>query len=417
MTSGFSALLKRLCLALAAVAIAVALTLGLSAVSLELKRIGAPFLFLTAVLVSSWAGRYAGGFASILFAFIVGPFLGMHPDFSATGYYRLALLLPVSICVSWIESYRRQIEFKLRRRVDEKTAELNAAIERLKMEVQDRKDAEAEIRRLNQLLEQRVDERTRQLRFSNQELESFSYSVSHDLRAPLRSIDGFSRLLLERCAAQLDDQQRDMFQRILAAISRMNDLIEGLLNLSQLTRESMKFETVDLSRLATAIASELRSAQPESAAQVLVEPGLTAECDQRLAEVLLQNLIGNAWKFSSRSPSPCIEFGATSISGERVFFVRDNGAGFDPAYKSKLFMPFQRLHGQDEFPGSGIGLATAARIIHRHNGWISAESQPGKGATFFFTFFSPADYRPDEPKPPEPRRESASSSSTQSTFM
>jgi light-regulated signal transduction histidine kinase (bacteriophytochrome) len=269
--------------------------------------------------------------------------------------------------------------------VEQKTAELQSAIHDLELEVLERKAVEEEVRRLNHLLERRVDERTRQLEVSNMELESFSYSVSHDLRAPLRSIDGFSRILLGTCNEKFDDEERALFQRILVATGRMNELIDDLLNLSRVTRTSMTSEEVDLSSLAARVARTLRNEHPESGAEFVIEPGIVAACDSRLVEVVLQNLLENAWKFSSQSLDPCIEFGSTLLNGEGVLFVRDNGAGFDPAYKSKLFAPFQRLHRQEEFPGTGIGLATVSRIVRRHNGWITAESQPGKGATFFFT--------------------------------
>ncbi len=273
----------------------------------------------------------------------------------------------------------------LRAGVEQKTVELKGAVENLEREVRERKIAEEEVRRLNHLLERRVDERTRQLEISNMELESFSYSVSHDLRAPLRSIDGFSRILLGTCDAKFEDEEKALFHRILAATTRMNQLIEDLLNLSRMARTSMTSDYVDLSSLAMRIVQGLHSEHPESRAQFIIEPGLTASGDSHLVEVALQNLLENAWKFSSQIPEPRIEFGSTFVKEERVLFVRDNGAGFDPAYKSKLFSPFQRLHRQEEFPGTGIGLATVSRIVHRHGGWIAGEAEPGKGATFFFT--------------------------------
>jgi hypothetical protein len=183
----------------------------------------------------------------------------------------------------------------------------------------------------------------------------------------------------------------------------------------------MHTSQVDLSGLVATIAGEFANDHPESNTKFLIEPGLTACADSGLIEVVLHNLLENAWKFSSHMSAPCVEFGSTSMNEERVLFVKDNGAGFDPAYKSKLFTPFQRLHRQEEFPGTGIGLATVSRIVHRHGGWISAESPPGKGAPFFFTLNTePAStekhYLPDDPKPPAPRTESPSSASTQSTL-
>ena len=346
----------------------------------------APFLLLIAVLASSWFGGYVSGIASVLFAAAITGWLTKKTfEHTQLEWSRLTLLLLLACAVSWIESHRRRLEDQLRAGVEQKTAELTRAIQALEREVRERKMAEKEVRRLNRLLERRVTERTRQLEASNMELESFSYSVSHDLRAPLRSIDGFSRILLTSCESKFDTEERALFQRVLSATDRMNQLIEDLLNLSRVTRIAMTPEQVDLSALAERINAALRSDHPNLNVRCLVEPGITASCDGRLVETVLRNVLENAWKFSGRAPDPCVEFGATSKENERVFFVRDNGAGFDPAYKSKLFVPFQRLHRQEEFPGTGIGLATVARIVHRHGGWITAESQPGKGATFFFT--------------------------------
>jgi signal transduction histidine kinase len=386
MQRGLMNLLKRLGLGLGGVAAATLVTLVLYRFHVPALPRVVPFLFLFAVLASSWRGGYVAGIASVLFAVLITAVLTKKPLNSAPiEYYRGALLLLLSCAVSWIEAHRRGLESDLRAGVEQKTAELKAAVENLEREVRERKIAEDEIRRLNHLLERRVDERTRQLEVSNMELESFSYSVSHDLRAPLRSIDGFSRILLETCEAKFEDDEKALFRRILAATTRMNELIDDLLNLSRVTRTSMRSEPVDLSGLANHVAGGLRRDHPESKARFIIQPGLVAACDSRLVEVVLQNLLENAWKFSCQSPDPCIEFGSTSMNGGSVLFVRDNGAGFDPAYKSKLFSPFQRLHCQEEFPGNGIGLATVSRIVHRHGGWITGESQLGKGATFFFT--------------------------------
>jgi signal transduction histidine kinase len=234
-------------------------------------------------------------------------------------------------------------------------------------------------------LEQRVEERTAQLAAANKELEAFSYSVSHDLRAPLRSIDGFSLALLEDYTERLDEEGKNHLQRIRAATQRMGMLIDDLLNLSRMTRAEIRKETVDLSSIAQSVARGLQEAQPERQVEFRIEDRLEAKADARLVRVVLENLLGNACKFTSKRSSAYIEFGKTHQNGNSAYFVRDNGAGFDPAYANRLFGAFQRLHGTTEFPGTGIGLATVQRIIHRHGGKIWAEGAVEKGATFYFT--------------------------------
>src|SRR5437016_1500184 len=240
---------------------------------------------------------------------------------------------------------------------------------------------EAEIFRSSQ----EVQLANRQLRQANQELESFSYSVSHDLRAPLRAIDGFSQALLEDYGQNLDAMGLDYLRRARSASQRMGVLIDDLLNLSRVTRAEMRREPVDMSRLANVIAVELRTAHPERQVDFLASPGLHAEGDSRLVRVVLENLIGNSWKFTSRRERVQIEFGALQANGKKAFFVRDNGAGFDQNHADRLFGAFQRLHGMNEFPGTGIGLATVQRIIHRHGGRVWAEGAVEKGATIYFT--------------------------------
>lgn len=254
-----------------------------------------------------------------------------------------------------------------------------------------------EVHRLNADLERRVADRTADLAAANKELEAFSYSVSHDLRSPLRSIDGFSLALLEDCAAQLDDVGKDYLNRVRSASQRMGTLIDDMLKLSRISRTEMNRSIVDLSSLAQAIARELRQLAPERSVDFQITPGITAAGDEHLLGIVLDNLLGNAWKFTGKKTQARIEFGvcpSTRSQPQPIFFVRDNGAGFDMNYAEKIFGVFQRLHSDKEFAGSGIGLATVQRIIHRHGGKIWAEGQVDQGAVFYFSLGSEAETLP-----------------------
>ena len=217
------------------------------------------------------------------------------------------------------------------------------------------------------------------------ELESFSYSVSHDLRAPLRTISAFTQALAEDLRFQLDDKSRDHLRRVLAAAARMSDLIDALLELSQITRTQLGRHRVDLSAMAQGIIEDLRRRDVTRKLSAEIAPDLVVEADARLMRIALENLIGNAWKFTAKVDHPKVTIGVEEQEGERVFFVRDNGAGFDPAFADRLFTPFQRLHATRDYAGTGIGLATVRRVIDRHGGRIWAHAAPGEGATFFFT--------------------------------
>ena len=238
-------------------------------------------------------------------------------------------------------------------------------------------------------LEQRVMERTRELLVANRELEAFSYSVSHDLRGPVDALNGFAYVLAKEYAAKLDPKAAELIDHIKSSGKRMMQLIDDLLNLSRVTSSVMKREPVDLSALAKAISEELRRSGPERKVEFVIAEVGVVEGDPRLLRVVLDNLLRNAWKYTSKRPEARIEFGWHSKDGTSVFFVRDDGVGFDSRSADRLFQPFQRLHSVGEFPGNGIGLATVQRIVRRHGGEVWAESQIGKGATFYFHLSKP----------------------------
>lgn len=236
-----------------------------------------------------------------------------------------------------------------------------------------------------------------QLTEANRELEAFAYSVSHDLRAPLRSIDGFSRILLDDYANRLDEDGRDSIARIRAAAQRMAQLIDDMLQLSRVTRAELNLEKADLTEMARSVIADLQRLEPERRVEITITPGLVVEGDPHLLRIVLENLLGNAWKFTGRREQARIEFGAMKQDHVAHYFVRDNGAGFDPAYAGKLFGAFQRLHSSTDFPGTGVGLATVQRIIRRHGGSVRAEGGVEAGATFYFNLGVPA---PDNPARP-----------------
>ncbi len=254
-----------------------------------------------------------------------------------------------------------------------------------------RKTAELEISRLNAELERRVQERTAQLEATNQELEAFAYSVSHDLRAPLRSIRGFSEVLLENHADQLDAHGQALLRRACESSNRMSRLIDDLLRLSRVGRCELHWQPVNLTALAETVAAELRKSDSGRAVEVVIGPNLRAEGDKHLLSLVLDNLLGNAWKFTRQQTDARIEFGFTA-EPEAAFFVRDNGVGFDMKHAGKLFGVFQRLHSADEFPGTGIGLATVQRIIKRHRGRVWADGVVNQGAVFYFTLPDTQDF-------------------------
>jgi len=282
----------------------------------------------------------------------------------------LAVLLLVAVLLTMRARWRRM-------RAEIANRELSTAIE----DITKLEQAEQAL----QLQRTELAQSNAELTAANKELESFSYSASHDLRAPLRSIDGFSQALLEDYSDKLDSTAQDHLQRVRRAAQRMSVLIDEMLNLSRVTRSMMRRESLDLSAMAQTIVEEIRAADPSRQVEFAIEEGLTATGDFQLLSAAMENLFRNSWKYTSRHARARIEFGKSQQNGKHSFFVRDDGAGFDPRYADRLFGAFQRLHSTTEFPGTGIGLATVQRIIHRHGGEIWAEGAVEKGATFYFT--------------------------------
>jgi signal transduction histidine kinase len=303
-----------------------------------------------------------------------------------------AISAPILNLASLAELVRTKKDYSIRSPEHRDVAEIEQLVETFN-------DMLSEIQRQQATLEERVRERTqaleersreleaqeRELDATNKELEAFSYSVSHDLRAPLRAIDGFSKILLAECSSQLDEQGMHYLERVRAGTQRMGSLIDDLLELSRVSRRELDRREIDLSALGHLVIDELTRLRPERHVEWRIQPGLRTFADSRLMTIALENLLGNAWKFTAHRSDACVEMGQTADAGETVFFVRDNGAGFDMKYAGKLFGAFQRLHADSEFEGTGIGLATVQRIIHRHGGRVWAEAVKGKGAQFYFT--------------------------------
>lgn len=266
---------------------------------------------------------------------------------------------------------------------------LNEKIRELEREIVHRTQAQQELQRHQEHLEELVDERTRELLVTNKELEAFCYSVSHDLRAPLRAIDGFSRILSEDHVASLDPGAHAVLERMRAAAQRMGIVIDELLELSRITRAALEIEDVDLTDLAHDTVARLQQSEPHRRVAVRIAEGLQARGDPALLSIALDNLLGNAWKYTVKVDEAKIEFFARREADDGVYVVRDNGAGFDMRFADKLFKPFERLHRVDEFPGTGIGLAIVQRVVHRHGGRVWADGAVNVGANFYFTLSAP----------------------------
>jgi signal transduction histidine kinase len=295
-----------------------------------------------------------------------------------------AIERPIVSLADAARAVSQQKDFSVRARADgsDEIASLVVTFNEMLDQIQ-RQNAELEQGRLE--LEARVEMRTRDLAAANKELEAFSYSVSHDLRAPLRAIDGFSKALIAGHASALDEKGRHYLERVRAATQRMSELIDDLLGLARVSRRELVRQYVDMSDLACRVAAELARQQPERQVRVDVEPGISVQADPHLLTIVFENLLGNAWKFTGKRDDARIEIGRQAVAKELVFFIRDNGAGFDMAYADKLFGAFQRLHDPEQFEGTGIGLVTVQRIVNRHGGRIWAQGELGKGATFSFT--------------------------------
>jgi len=319
------------------------------------------------------------GRAAIVRLLLYGVALAIAIAAAAFFYVRLTVSRPLGMLVNGIASFGGgKLGVRIDPRIQDSSDEVGQmakAFNKMALDIED----------LNRGLELRVHERTAQLEAANKELESFAYSVSHDLRAPLRTIDGFSKILEEDYSEKVDEEGRDSLRRVRAAAQKMGHLIDDILKLSRLSRSDMTYEQVDLGALADSIVAELRSTESTRRVTYRVAPGLVARGDKTLIRILLENLLANSWKFTSKHSTAQIEVGAAQKEGELAYFVRDDGAGFDMAHVGALFAPFQRLHGMSEFPGTGIGLATVRRVVQRHGGRCWAEGEVEKGATFYFT--------------------------------
>ena len=287
-------------------------------------------------------------------------------------------------CKLWEEALHNTLD-ELEKKVEERTAELSKANLLLKQEISERRQAEEEIRKLNEELEQRVFQRTAELESANKELESFSYSVSHDLRAPLRAIGGFSKILFEDSADKLDDEGKRLLNIIQGNTEKMENIIDDLLALSRIGRKDVELSDIDMHELAKAVFDEVKAVNPERKLQFNVKPLPPAHGDKGMIRQVFFNLLSNAIKFTKPKEVSVVEVGGYADGSRNMYYVKDNGVGFDMQYANQLFGAFQRLHSDEEFEGTGIGLAIVKRIVNRHDGKIWAEGKENEGATFYFT--------------------------------
>lgn len=299
--------------------------------------------------------------------------------------FRSMLTEPLIGLAQTAQIVRDEKDYTVRAKAPERDDELALLVKSFNEMLDDIQERDKELEKARTVLEERVQQRTFELSAANRELEAFSYTVAHDLRGPLDTIGNIGFLLRETYGQDLDDEGRGLVAQLLSGTRKMSALIHDLLNLSRSSRQEFRREMIDLSAMAGEILGHLKNAEPERKVEAIIAPGASVLADNGLMCVVMENLLGNAWKYTSKLPRAVIEFGSTEAGGETVFYVRDNGAGFDPTYADRLFQPFQRLHVQSDFPGTGVGLATVQRVISRHGGRIWAESAVGKGATFYFT--------------------------------
>jgi len=302
-----------------------------------------------------------------------------------TSTFRSMLTEPLIGLAQTAQIVRDEKDYTVRAKAPERDDELALLVKSFNEMLDDIQERDKELEKARTVLEERVQQRTAELSATNRELEAFSYTVAHDLRGPLDTIGNIGFLLKESYGAALDSEGRDFLDQLLHGTRKMSALIHDLLNLSRASRQQFRREMIDLSTMARSIIKDLEKAEPERKVETTVVRGASVLADSGLMCVVMENLLGNAWKYTSKLEHAVIEFGSDEVDGEMVFYVRDNGAGFDPIYRDRLFQPFQRLHVQSDFPGTGVGLATVQRIISRHGGKIWAESAVGKGATFYFT--------------------------------
>jgi signal transduction histidine kinase len=342
------------------------------------KQIGAVYIRSDLEQMKRHAKQYAAIAGIVLL-------LSMAAALLVSSIFRRAVAEPIVSLANLALLVSRDNDYSVRAPLDNSRGEVLTLIHAFNEMLSQIQAQDAELRRNQEELENRIQERTAELTAANKELEAFSYSVSHDLRAPLRSMDGFSQALLEDYADKLDAVGADYLRRVRSGAQRMSGLIDDMLALARVTRSSVLREAVDCSALAKSISEELRDAEPRRNVKFVIEDGVVVDADVQLLRVALENLLGNAWKYTSHHDCARIQFGSKRDNGHPVYFIRDDGAGFDPQYASRLFGAFQRLHAASDFPGTGIGLATVQRIIHKHGGSIWAESSVEQGATFYFT--------------------------------